>query len=62
LLSISISIAQTYIEGWQVIPFSQVANSTLLPQNKRLSTTASFTKLKEIKPSTIRKAPDEMTG
>lgn len=62
LLSTSLIKAQTYIEGWRVIPFSQVANSSLLPQNQRLSTTASFAKLKEIEPTTTKKAPDEMTG
>lgn len=62
LLSASLSKAQTYIEGWRVIPFSQVANSSILPQNQRLSTTASFNKLKEIEPTTTKKAPDEMTG
>lgn len=62
LISIQSSKAQTYLEGWRAIPFSEVANSTYLPQNQRLSTISSFAKLKEIDQKAVQTGPEEMAG
>jgi len=62
LMSIQSTKAQTYLEGWRAISFSEIANSTLLPHYQRLSTTASFAKIKEIDPNTLKTNPEDMVG
>jgi len=43
-----VSQAQVYVQGKNIVPFSTVANNTLLTSNNRLDMATSFNKLKTL--------------